>query len=294
MTWHSSTDDTGVTGYEVFRDGASVGASTTTNFTDAGPLDKFRSYEYSVTAFDAAGNTSAPSAGVVFAYHRFPFAMPWEAPRSESVADLTGWATGPANAFVTVSNGHLFAGPQRIRFLGVNSVFSACFPPHDVAEKVAARLARLGVNCVRFHHMDTHSSPSGIFVNVSSADPRYRRALDPVQMDRLDYYIAQLKSRGIYVNLNLHVGRNYPGFPTNGAPDYFKGLDNFMPGMIALQQEYARDLHGNLLGLKQGGQQLLKGQRPRLPPIGQLRGPLVCAIDDGEVGGLSFAQRLHR
>ncbi len=242
VSWSPATDNVGVTGYQVFRDSVFLAASAITNFTDAGPLDPYRSYEYTVAAFDAAGNTSAPSSVVVFAYHRFPFAMPWDDTWRNSVTDLSPWSSVPADTFITAANGHLAAGAQPIRFLGVNCVFNAAFPPHDVAEKVAARLARLGVNCVRFHHMDTQSSPSGIFVNVSSSNPGYRRALDPVQVERLDYFIAQLKRRGIYANLNLHVGRNYPGFPTNGASSYFKGLDNYMPGMIDLQKEYARDL----------------------------------------------------
>jgi chitodextrinase len=64
VTWSASNDNVGVAGYDVFRDGAklqSVGGSTTT-FHDSG-LAAATTYTYTVDAFDAAGNTSSPSAG---------------------------------------------------------------------------------------------------------------------------------------------------------------------------------------------------------------------------------------
>lgn len=42
---------------------------------------------------------------------------------------------------------------------------------------------------------------------IVADDFRTRRRLDPVQRDRQDYLVAQLKKRGIYVNVNLHVAR---------------------------------------------------------------------------------------
>jgi hypothetical protein len=70
-----------------------------------------------------------------------------------------------------------------------------------------------------------------------------RRTLDPEALDRLDYFIAALKKNGIYANLNLHVGNQYPGMPKwEGAPSYFKGVDNFYPPMIEQQRDFARAL----------------------------------------------------
>lgn len=42
--------------------------------------------------------------------------------------------------------------------------------------------------------------------------------LDPERLDRLDFFIAELKKRGIYSDLNLNVGRNYKA--GDGVPDY--------------------------------------------------------------------------
>lgn len=174
----------------------------------------------------------------------FPFVLPWN-DTSPSVTNISGWRERPAGGrgFVVARDGHLFAADRRLRLFGVNLCFGACFPKHDDAEKVAARMAKFGINCVRFHHMDNQVAPNGIFLNVPPSDPRRMRALDPSQLEKLDYFIAQLKRHGIYADLNLHVSRVYPGLPTwEGMPSFLKGIDNFHPQTIALQREYARDL----------------------------------------------------
>ncbi|HWB34792.1 MAG TPA: DUF4832 domain-containing protein, partial [Rugosimonospora sp.] len=61
LTWNASSDNFGVTGYRVYRGGTLVGSPTTTGYTDTG-LTASTAYTYTVTAVDAAGNASAPSA----------------------------------------------------------------------------------------------------------------------------------------------------------------------------------------------------------------------------------------
>ncbi|MET0404492.1 MAG: discoidin domain-containing protein [Cystobacter sp.] len=63
LGWSASTDNVGVTGYDIFRGGAQVGSSTTTSYTDSG-LSPSTAYSYTVRARDAAGNTSAVSSTV--------------------------------------------------------------------------------------------------------------------------------------------------------------------------------------------------------------------------------------
>ena len=117
----------------------------------------------------------------------FPFVLPWD-DASASVANVSGTLDKPAgtHGFVAARDGHLFAGDKRIRFFGVNVCFSGAFPEHADAEKIAARMAKFGINCIRFHHMDTGVTPGGIL-------QKDKRTLDPAQLDKLDYFIAQLK-----------------------------------------------------------------------------------------------------
>lgn len=166
----------------------------------------------------------------------FPFVLPWD-DGSAGSTDVSGWLSKPAGkaGFITVKDGHLFEGNQRIRFFGVNMAFDANFPAHEDAEKIAARLAKFGVNCVRFHHMDTIEHPVGLL-------EKDHQTINKDYLDRLDYFIAQLKARGIYTNLNLHVGRHYPGEPDAHGNPYYKGIDQYVPRMIQLQKDFAREL----------------------------------------------------
>ncbi len=60
LSWDPSTDNTGVTGYEVRRDDVAVDTVAGTDYTDtvSGPED----HVYTIVALDAAGNRSEPSA----------------------------------------------------------------------------------------------------------------------------------------------------------------------------------------------------------------------------------------
>ena len=62
ISWSPSTDDVGVAGYNIFRDGTEVGtvAGDTTLFSDTG-LSAGTSYSYTLNAFDAAGNVTTSS-----------------------------------------------------------------------------------------------------------------------------------------------------------------------------------------------------------------------------------------
>jgi hypothetical protein len=67
LSWSASTDNTGVSGYQISRcqgtgcnNFAAVGTSSTTAYQDSG-LTAATSYSYRVTAKDLAGNVSAPS-----------------------------------------------------------------------------------------------------------------------------------------------------------------------------------------------------------------------------------------
>lgn len=60
LDWSAATDDVGITGYQVSRDGGSPVAVTGTSYSDTG-LDPATTYRYSVVALDAAGNRSNPA-----------------------------------------------------------------------------------------------------------------------------------------------------------------------------------------------------------------------------------------
>ncbi len=167
----------------------------------------------------------------------FPFVISYDAP--DNVTNASAWLPKPAGAggFVRAADGRFATEAGPIRFWGTNLCADACFPSHEDAEKVAARMARFGINCVRMHDMDNSA------IWGKNAD---KTIIDPEQLEKLDYLIYQLKQQGIYTNLNLHVSRTLGdkgGFPfADQRPQYDKGTGNFEPRMIELQKKYARDL----------------------------------------------------
>lgn len=60
LTWSPSTDDIGVSQYQVVRDFTILGNTKTTNFTDGTNLEAGKTYRYSVSAVDGSGKISTP------------------------------------------------------------------------------------------------------------------------------------------------------------------------------------------------------------------------------------------
>ena len=61
LSWNAATDNVGVTGYRIYRNGGLVSTVTGLSYTDTGLLAG-TTYQYKVTAVDAAGNESTPGA----------------------------------------------------------------------------------------------------------------------------------------------------------------------------------------------------------------------------------------
>ncbi|MEP6601396.1 MAG: Ig-like domain-containing protein, partial [Nitrospirota bacterium] len=63
LSWNGSTDNVGVTGYKIFRGGTQIGIAPSASYAVTG-LSPSTTYSFTVSAYDAAGNNSAPSASV--------------------------------------------------------------------------------------------------------------------------------------------------------------------------------------------------------------------------------------
>jgi hypothetical protein len=193
---------------------------------------------------------AAPLAGAADDSALFPFVLPWD-DAAPSLTDLSGWLDKPAGHAGPVRIGedaHFHAGDKRIRFMGINMSFAGGMPTHEDGEKIAARLAKFGVNVVRFHHMDTGHWPGGIRKRGATR----AEDIDPEALERMDYFIAQLKKHGIYANINLLVGRRFSamdGLPAEIAKMDWK--DQHVVGFwnaqhLESQKTYARTLLGHV------------------------------------------------
>ena len=165
-----------------------------------------------------------------------------------SPVDVSFLLDAPAgkHGFVRAQGAHLVTGDgKRIRFWGVNftdwSKGSIMVPSKEDSPLWAATLARFGVNCVRLQFLDL-PTPRGL-IDGKREDTR---ALDPEVFDREDFFIAELEKRGIYINLNLLVGRPFKA--GDGVQDYqkiregAKGISLYDPRIIELQKEYGKQL----------------------------------------------------
>ncbi|MFZ0157920.1 MAG: CotH kinase family protein, partial [Kineosporiaceae bacterium] len=96
LTWQAATDDIGVTGYQVLRDGFLVGTPSDTAYTDTG-LAASATYTYTVRAVDAAGNLGPASNAVTVTTSAASgelYATTFTG--ADGAAWPTGWTTGTA------------------------------------------------------------------------------------------------------------------------------------------------------------------------------------------------------
>ena len=168
------------------------------------------------------------------------FSVDWRA-GVESPADVSFLLSVPAgkDGFIRVKDGH-FVKPDgsRLRIWGLNATGAAGLPATNNAPAIAAALARRGINCIRFHFLDSAWA-------LTDAKGDNTRSLNPEALDRLDRFVFELKQRGIYADLNLNVYRSYK--PGDGVRDsewlgIGKGATYFDERLLELQREYARNL----------------------------------------------------
>jgi hypothetical protein len=172
------------------------------------------------------------------------YSMDWHTGNNTDF-DLSYLLEKPAgkHGFIEIRNGHFYKPDgSRLRIWGVNLTGGACYPEKEDASMVAAYLARYGINGVRFHFLDSNWGDDKSIFDLSK---NTTRELNPEQLDKLDYFINELKKLGIYTNINLNVGRHY--LPGDSVPEsrylgFAKAATLFDDRLIMLQKEYARQL----------------------------------------------------
>ena len=150
---------------------------------------------------------------------------------------------------IKIKNGHFYYKDKQVKFFGTNVAYSSGFPEKKDAPSIAKRMSQLGINVVRFHHMD----------NRDIWENNEKSILSEEKLDRLHYFLFCLKNNGIYANINLHVSRNYPEILNEKQIletfSYGKSLDRYYPNFINDQIKYAKDLltsYNNYTGFKVG------------------------------------------
>jgi glucuronoarabinoxylan endo-1,4-beta-xylanase len=164
LRWTAATDNVAVTGYEVFRNGASLGTTTGTSFNVSG-LAAATTYAMRVRARDAAGNWSAQSA-----------------PINVTTAGST------ANFDVTINksarnqtiDGFGFFGAQNVWWSGSSSLYSDAWADQVISD--------LGITIWR----NEHYPPSD---NLNTQDANWTKQVPVVRglKQKADQYGVNLK-----------------------------------------------------------------------------------------------------
>lgn len=149
--------------------------------------------------------------------------------------------TGRHGEMFTGSDGHFYyEDGTRARFWGINVAKTSVFVPQPLIDETIRTIERAGFNLVRFHHLD---DVQGLLPPETAGSPE---RIDPAKLALLDYWIAQLGQRGIYVYLDLldyrtfYEAEDVPGGPALGRGA--KPYAFFDHRLIVLQQQYARRL----------------------------------------------------
>lgn len=98
LSWNASSDNVGVTGYNIFVDGASAGSVTGTSATING-LTACTTYSFTVSAFDAAGNTSGTGSASGTTTGCTGGGDPVAIDGAYFESGLDGWADGGSDCF---------------------------------------------------------------------------------------------------------------------------------------------------------------------------------------------------
>lgn len=149
---------------------------------------------------------------------------------------LADWLDAPAGKHGRVKSdgAHLTVNGKRTRLWGINLCYSDCAPPKELAIKRAEFYARNGINAVRLHKYADGPGWAGIQAPGSYVE------FDREAVDRMDFFVAELKKRGIYVKLS-------PTFIVALGPDDVRTVPYLREfGEVPKPGERLRTMHGSI------------------------------------------------
>ncbi|MFB6552777.1 glycoside hydrolase family 6 protein [Streptomyces sp. NPDC056405] len=195
LSWSASSDDTGVTGYDVYRGNARINTApvTGTTYTDSG-LSADTAYAYTVRARDAAGNTSPASSAV--------------SARTKATAAGTGkdWLHTEGNQIVDEDGNKVWlTGTNWFGFNATERVFHGLWSGNvtDITKAMADR----GINIVRVPIstqllLEWKNGQAAVPSGVNTyANPELK---DLTTLEVFDHWLDLCERYGIKVMLDVH------------------------------------------------------------------------------------------
>ena len=176
-----------------------------------------------------------------------PYTLPWDdMPIDLSFVYAKEKPAGKHGFLQVKGDKFVFEDGTEARFWGTNFNSAQNFPSHEHSKKVARRLAKTGVNLVRFHQLDSEWSTPNIFQFNKGENKSNTLSLDPESIDRLDYLIYCLKNEGIYVYMDLLTYRRFKTgdgvAEADKLGDAAKPYSTYNRRLIELQKKFNHDL----------------------------------------------------
>lgn len=175
-----------------------------------------------------------------------PFPLQWDDTLAGTATDVSFLNEKPAgkNGRLIVRDAHFVESStgKRVRLIGIGIGGDALFEmDHAAAEKAARRLAKAGVNVVRFHNLDGSDRDRDTLIDFKQPGSEH---FNPRHLDTLDYFFACLKKEGIYTVMGLKVNRTLrkgDDLP-EGVDNAGKRVDRFNRAWIESQKRWAKNL----------------------------------------------------
>lgn len=213
LSWGASTDNVGVTGYQVLRNGISVATVTGTTYQDKSVLAN-TSYSYSVVAQDAAGNQSSPSNSVLVTTPQSPDSTPPSAPTNLTVTknvynevDLS-WGASTDNVDVAgyrVLRGGVVIGTTSSTTYADKTVlpstaYSYAVVAYDAAGNVSAQSNQQSLTTPNAPDTTPPSAPSNLTASATSTQINLSWNASSDNVGVAGYYVYRNSARLATVN----------------------------------------------------------------------------------------------
>jgi len=173
LNWQPSSDNVGVAGYTVYRNGAKIGTSagTVTTFTDT-TVSPSSNYTYTVDAFDRAGNHSPQSSGLAVVT---PAAPPPSAQWVQGSAVATG---ARVSSLVIQLTGPVAAGDLLVGWFGQYDAPGQVSVSDNVngawiRGSASTTFSNGGGDIALYYLQDSAAAPNGVTVTITATSPTY-------------------------------------------------------------------------------------------------------------------------
>src|SRR6266480_3426955 len=182
LSWTASSDNVGVSGYRVHRNGTQIATTAATSFANTG-LSPSTTYSYTVAAYDAAGNLSAQSSSASATTPAPPDTTPPSVPTGLTASAVSSsqinlsWTASSDNVGVSgyrvYRNGTQIATTSATSFantgLAASTTYSYTVAAYDVAGNLSAQSSSASATTPAPPDTTPPSVPTGLTASAVSS-----------------------------------------------------------------------------------------------------------------------------